>query len=330
MDTTSWMRQIRDNKWLRQIVMPGSHDAGVYGTAQTITRGVPGFVSKPTNSIVCQHSDFGRQALAGSRFFDCRVFLRKTTDATGAKVYEQKLGHFFKEKVVGSKQPTMGGYGGALTAIVGQALDFVISKPSEFIILRFSHTYHPTECINAIQQVIASNPAYANAVYKLTGNIATKTIGELRGKVIMIFDEKFNHHITPTQGIHRFKKFSADADQIDGLATCGAFASSSDMSKVHAETIRAVEKHRTEHQGTPGHLHFVYWQQTGGDVFKNTTAPKKEGKQWSGGAHTVMGDFLYELWQQSTENVKPANVISHDFVTADTCSKIISLNPECH
>jgi len=193
------MRQISDTKWLRQIVMPGSHDAGVYGTAQTITRGVPGFVKNPTNSIVCQHSDFGRQAMAGSRFFDCRVFLRKTTDATGAKVYEQKLGHFFKEKVPLSKQPAMGGYGGALTAIVGQALDFVIANPSEFIILRFSHTYHPTECVNAIQQVIASNPAYPGALYTQTGNIATKTIGSLRKKVIMVFDEKFNHHITPGQ-----------------------------------------------------------------------------------------------------------------------------------
>jgi hypothetical protein len=325
------MRQIPDTKWLRQIVLPGSHDAGVYGTAQTITRGVPGFLSNPKNSIVCQHSDFGRQAMAGSRFFDCRVFLRKTTDAaTGAKVTEQKLGHFFKEKVPLSKQPAMGGYGGALTAVVGQALDFVIANPSEFIILRFSHTYHPTECVNAIRHVIAGNPAYPGALYTQTGNIATKTIGSLRGRVIMVFDEKFNHHITPGQGIHRFKKFSADAEHIDGLATCGAFASSSDISKVHADTLRAVAKHRTDHLGTPGHLHFIYWQQTGGDVYKNTTAPTKEGKQWSGGAHSVLGDFLHELWLQSTEAVKPANVISHDFVTADTCSKIIRLNPECH
>jgi hypothetical protein len=323
------MRQIPDNKWLRQIVIPGSHDAGVYGTAQTITRGIPGFVSKPQNSIVCQHSDFGMQAMAGSRFFDCRVFMRKTRDATGAKVYEQKLGHFFKEKVVKSKQPAMGGYGGALTAIVGQALDFVIANTSEFIILRFSHTYHPTECVNAIQQVIASKPAYAGAVYKQTGNIATKTIGSLRGKVIMVFDEKFNHHITPTQGIHRFKKFSAGATHIDGLSTCGVFASTGSVSKVHAESIKGVEKHVRDHAGTPGHLHFIYWQQTGGDVYKNTTAPKKAGKDWSGGAHTNLGDFLYELWQQSTENVKPANVISHDFVSADTCGRIIRLNPEC-
>jgi hypothetical protein len=328
--TTDWMRQIPDTKWLRQIVMPGSHDAGVYGTAQTSTRGVPGFVSNPTRQIVCQHSDFGRQALAGSRFFDCRVFLKKTRDATGAKTYEQRLGHFFKEKVPLSKQPTAGGYGGALTAIVSQALDFVIANPSEFIILRFSHTYHPAECINAIKEVIASNPAYPGVVYKQTGNIATKTIGSLRKKVIMVFDEKFNHNITPGEGIHRFKKFSADADYIDGLSTCGNFASTSDVKKVHTESMKGVEKHVKEHVGKAGHLHFIYWQQTGGDVYKTTTAPKKDGQEWTGGAHSNMGDCLYELWQQTTVNVKPANVISHDFVSAETCEKIIRLNPECH
>ena len=36
--SSNLMRQLPDTKWLRQIVMPGSHDAGVYGTAQTVIR----------------------------------------------------------------------------------------------------------------------------------------------------------------------------------------------------------------------------------------------------------------------------------------------------
>jgi hypothetical protein len=53
MNTKSWMRDLDGAKLLRQIVMPGSHDAGVYGTAQTILRTsafqifrLPGFFSK--------------------------------------------------------------------------------------------------------------------------------------------------------------------------------------------------------------------------------------------------------------------------------------------
>src|SRR5437870_689925 len=139
------MKQLSDKSLLRQIVMPGSHDAGVYGTVQTIVR-AKAFV-KPEYTV-CQHSDFSRQALEGSRFFDCRVFLReipKNERKSPDEKYENRLGHFAKEKVKGSSQPTLGGYGGALGALLGQALDYVIAHNTEVIFLRFSHTYHPTE-----------------------------------------------------------------------------------------------------------------------------------------------------------------------------------------
>jgi hypothetical protein len=323
MSTVTWMRDLNDNKLLRQIVMPGSHDAGVYGTVQTIIR--TSLLVKASYTV-CQHSDFFKQALCGSRFFDCRVFLRKTPVGT-----ENRLGHFAMEKVPKSNRPALGGYGGALDAILLQALEFVLSNPSEFIILRFSHTYHPTECINQIKQVIKSQPRFNNAVYKLTGNIAVKRIGELRGKLIMVFDEKFNHHITPTEGIHRFMKYKDGLSHIDGLATCGTFAQSMKMGDVHKAAVGAVNKH-VQHPGDPGvgHLHFVYWQQTAGafgekDVFKTTSAPS-QGAAWSGGAHANLGAFMDELKKMDTKGRMPANVISHDFVTAETCSKIIGLN----
>lgn len=335
MSTATWMRQLNDKLWLRQIVMPGSHDAGVYGTNQTIVK--MSALVKPEYTV-CQHSDFFKQALAGSRFFDCRVFLRKLPQAEqkpGGPKYENKLGHFAKEKVKGSKEPTLGGYGGALVAVLCQALEFVNSNNSEFIILRFSHTYHPDQCVEEIKKIVNSKPEYSKAVYKTAGNLAIKPISELRGHVIMVFDEKFTHHITPTEGIHRFKKFSEGASKIDGLATCGTFSSSMKMAKVHEGSKEAIEKH-FKHPGSPdvGHLHFVYWQQTAGifgekDVYKTTTSAKKEGQAWTGGAHANLNDFMTEVqdaWKK--EKKLPVNVISHDFVTAETCEKIIKLNPD--
>jgi hypothetical protein len=332
------MRNLPDTKWLRQIVMPGSHDAGVYGTAQVILR-ADALVKR--SYTVCQHSDFAHQALAGSRFFDCRVFFKKIPRdqrVSPDKKYENVLGHFAREKgLIGkSKQPTLGGYGGALYAVLGQAFDFVLGNPSEFVILRFSHTYHPTECVNEIKQILANEPTYAAAVYKQPGNIAAKPLGTLRGKVIMVFDEQFNHHITPAEGIHRFKKYSEGLSHIDGLSTCGTFSSSMSMSKVHEGAIGAADKHLT-HPGDPGtaHLHFVYWQQTAGtfgekDVFRTTITARGQAP-WSGGAHANLDAFTAELGQKrgSPSGKVPANVISHDFVTAETCKKIIRLNPEC-
>jgi hypothetical protein len=231
-----------------------------------------------------------------------------------------------------SEEAAIGGYGGSLSAVVRQALDFVTANTSEFVILRFSHTYHPNECMQEIKQIIA-RPGYSNHVYKSSGNIAMKRIGELRGKVIMVFDEKFNHHITPAEGILRFSKFKEGTSNIDGLSTCGVFASSRDLAEVYAGTMKGVENHLRNHPGeSAGHLHFVYWQQTAGilgekDVFKTTTAPREPGKQWRGGAHSNLGDLLSQLKARRDQAGRlPVNVVSHDFVTAETCEKIIRLN----
>jgi hypothetical protein len=95
----------------------------------------------------------------------------------------------------------------------------------------------------------------------------------------------------------------------------------------------AAEKH-LGHPADPGHLHFVYWQQTAKvigekNVLTTTTTPKKEGKAWTGGAHANLADFMDELQEMRKSEAKlPVNVISHDFVTSETCEKVIRLNPE--
>jgi hypothetical protein len=341
MNTAHWMRNLNDNKLLRQIVMPGSHDAGVYGTSQTILRSTALGVKK--QYVVCQHSDFGLQAMSGSRFFDCRVFFRKIPrDERQApdQKYENLLGHFGIERVkLGklklSQEPALGGYGGSLSAILSQAFDFVIGNTSEFVILRFSHTYHPTECIQEIKRILDSKPVYKNHAYKNNGNIAMKRVGELRGKVIMVFDEKFNQHITPGEGILRFSKFSVGKANIDGLSTCGEFARDKELAKVYAGAMRGVREHLDNHPGDgAGHLHFVYWQQTASavgekDVFKTTVAPKVPGQQWSGGAQSNLGDLIAQFAAQRDQahGRMPVNVVSHDFVTSETCEKVIRLNP---
>src|SRR5262245_55557960 len=190
----------------------------------------------------------------------------------------------------------------------------------------------PPNGVAQVKNLIASQPRYANAVYKKSGNLAATAIGELRGKVAMVFDEQFHHHITPTEGILRFKKYSDGLSHIDGLSTCGEFARSMSMSDVHKGAEKGIDKHLT-HPGDPStaHLHFVYWQQTAGilgekDVYR-TTSQAKGTKAWTGGAHANLQDFVGELAQTRSTNGKlPANVISHDFVTAETCARIIALN----
>ena len=74
----------------------------------------------------------------------------------------------------------------------------------------------------------------------------------------------------------------------------------------------ACEAHQT-HVGN--HLLWVYWQETGGDVLKNTTATQ--------GMHARLDQFLFDI--KDKKSPKP-NVIGHDFVSETTCSKIAKMN----
>lgn len=349
MSNENWLSQVDGSKHLYELTIPGSHDAGVYrdvatigGTAITmkdVSVKTP-FVS--SGQVRCQSLSIYNQAVAGSRFFDCRVYLRSfplKKYENGKLVKQQKvptLGHFFKD----TKEGMGGGYGGSLATVINDSLSFVRSHTTEFIILRFSHTQCPEEVANMLEQIYDSN---GNDQYIFTGdvNIAQARLANLRGRVVMVFDSKFNKQRLQTyqvkktlqkfrsvehkqgrglaaKGMHLFTKYSEGKPAGNCLCTCGSFASSDKMSKVYEKSIDAVKKHR-DHGGNPSdHLCFVYWQLTGGTVETNTRAAT--------GPHARLQDFIYDC-VKSCGNALP-NVISHDFVERDTCTPIIRLNTD--
>jgi hypothetical protein len=97
------------------------------------------------------------------------------------------------------------------------------------------------------------------------GNLAALPIKSLRKKVIMVFDEKaFPAHITPGEGIHRFKKHPASgvAKLPSGLCTCGEFSASAifgkmSMSAVRKQAGRQPCRHKTWQHGTAPALHLL-------------------------------------------------------------------------
>src|SRR3954466_4801547 len=91
---TNWLSYIKDNnRKLVDFVIPGSHDAGVWNEA--IGDGDKKMMKK-NRLAVCQNDTFFEQAKCGSRFFDCRVFVRKkTAKRRGDDLL--RLGHFAME-----------------------------------------------------------------------------------------------------------------------------------------------------------------------------------------------------------------------------------------
>ena len=66
----NWMRGLKNDRKLKELCLPGSHDAGVYKDKQA---GI-----KPGSSTRTQYSPIYNQAMHGSRVFDVRCFLRTT------------------------------------------------------------------------------------------------------------------------------------------------------------------------------------------------------------------------------------------------------------
>jgi hypothetical protein len=385
------MSAIPSNTAVWDLVMPGSHDAGVATTNVELNYGVK------ESWAICQHGEILDQANAGSRFFDCRVFCQAiapelqqqykdklaqkerdlltanplTLNSARLAAFRDSLpqhppkqfrfGHFFKERAGDPSKHggTLGAYGGSLKASIQGAIRFLHANPSEFLIMRFSHSGWPEQLPVVMKYwyekynganydpnwgVTHYKGNWANYIYRSPANIATETVGNLRGKLIMVFDGKHTG-LDPTLGLHRFSKF----EELDGggvpargLTTCGTYANSKKIQVVVNEALSAAGRHASHNHD---HLHFVYYQQTvpmksvkHKTLEANTTKKKTLGllgdtgvvEPYTGGAHVNLPHFLKDLVDYCNTLKVPishlVNVISHDFVDPNTCKQIIGLN----
>jgi hypothetical protein len=194
LNVTYW--DLGENKQLNEIVMVGSHDAGISGDA--------------ADNVKTQDLNIFDQAEAGVRYFDLRVAaFAGPTLPSGLKTAELKSYHAggglktsaTKERLVSDvgrqeeiKQTKFrlgaGGWYGdvglGLTAMLAQARRFVQANTTEFLILRFDKCSNWALIAEACQNVLGAN---RDCRYTDEGNLNTKTLRDLRGKVIVLFME---------------------------------------------------------------------------------------------------------------------------------------------
>jgi hypothetical protein len=329
-DMSLWSVSLRGDTQLKDITMPGSHDAGIY--PGDVSQTGPGSISLKRS--LTQSGSIYEQCMAGSRFFDVRF----KEESGAVRAYHQTAG--------------MGALGGTDDKILADVAKFLSSRGSEFVILRISHTKEST----GILQKILSSPL-ASKLYKGSGNIALTPISALRGKAICIFDsDDFSAaSLTQTAGFHPFAKYSGGGGVV-GLQTCGKYANDNSIRNVISSQLGHTHQHKDHPRD---HLFVLYWTQTGGYVEDNTRKPVNEAKalekhRATGGAHHNM-DYMLSMLQgggskygetftytkgawtkKQTITVQPTtwqdrrdhfpNVIMYDFVNAETSNKIVTLN----
>ncbi|WP_413667444.1 phosphatidylinositol-specific phospholipase C domain-containing protein [Mucilaginibacter sp. Mucisp86] len=177
----SWMEDTlfpaKGNLTLKDIVIPGAHDAGM--SALNGTGGIHGSSINPCNTLT-QKLNIGKQLNAGIRMFDLRVGAFKNA------IYIKHSSSDCMADAMG------GGYGEQFKDILDSVKTFLNRHEKEFIIITFSH-FCPKE---------ASADHVADTIFSVLGkgmiyNNQSKSIGDIKlndlaGKVIITFEQYAN------------------------------------------------------------------------------------------------------------------------------------------
>lgn len=284
------------NKQLNQIVIPGAHDAGIYGDGK--------------GNVITQSLDIAGQANAGVRFFDMRIATVKRSDGS----YEQKSYHLAKgvidNKHKGAKPgeaPShqnvghLGGWGqDTLTDMLTQAKSYVAAHPSEFLILKFSKCYNLKDVVDSCVRVLGDTQFNHNSSGGAAINLNTRLVGSLAGKVITLFDPKEMEKLGFVVRGQIYSGCLAYGELFDketggsrlyerefhGLQYFGKFSSTDDIKKNTKKQKAQMGLGTACHRDAMG---MMYWTTTG--LLANIKA--RNDKMWTG----VNVQALRDVWE---------------------------------
>lgn len=360
---------------LRDLVFAGSHDAA-------ITEG--------GENARTQKMEIGDQARAGVRLFDLRIKavaagkhtinvgnFRGSTTNVEFRAYH---GHGFKGSVSKKKLTWVnmpGGVGGfqrdikvkklrggvwgqELSGILDQAGDFVDKNPDEFLILKFDKCHNWGLIANACMRLLGD---YIYTAPRGSACLNTKTLRNLKGKVICVFSEKGAKELNgsaPDEGVLYFRNLNGADDvksystNFDGLQYFGkggtsllkgSFKGYSGKVKLNvkkqSKLMDLMASANSRLAFSSDVLGMMYWTSTG--VFENIEARNdlmwskggmvKMRDLWLGGLHASIkarcdADRIKATHYSSGSRLKAfiPNIVMVDFADADKCEAIFDLN----
>ncbi|OGT65960.1 MAG: hypothetical protein A3J38_10280 [Gammaproteobacteria bacterium RIFCSPHIGHO2_12_FULL_45_9] len=242
MRTANWMGRPElglDHKELNAIIMPGSHDAGLYlisASGSLMAKAV-----KP-DVFITQDLNIWDQLRAGSRFFDLRV----AEFGTGILSSELRLVHAFEPPLMrGSGY--FGKFGERIEAVLYQVRQFMESEEAktggvnkEVVILRFAHLTEPVR--KKLIPLISDFLQYAHREEHYTSwmgreqptqykpymqrdlrfcspepvNLAECQISALQGKVLVVIEglTAYEEAMLAPKGIFVYEKYTAETPAV--------------------------------------------------------------------------------------------------------------------
>lgn len=339
----SYLAAFPDTSRLCDIIIPGSHDAGIHTNAVA--------------NVQTQDVGIGKQAEYGCRFFDLRIGYHKTKAGkivpeayhADRKLVTKKTDHMNISKVGG-------GWGDSLDNMLTEAAAFVKQNKTEFLILKFSKCLRWSDVARSCADTLKREGVHFKPGKKAGSNLNVEPIGHLRGTVITIFDdtEEARDSLKPdfdidkgTDGILLCRGlFSKDANRrkpydsaYAGLQYFGKFSNSPDASKVAKGQAARLEDGSRMHTDVLG---MMYWTATGltGSIQKRDAKmwadPKELKGVWRYGLKASIdaqlgsdGKLLFGPGKLNPAGLLKTfmpNIVMMDFVSKERCDTVLKLN----
>jgi hypothetical protein len=295
-DTANWMQGLSASTNLDQIMMPGSHDAGMselHHCAPPIGAG---------GIIQTQSSSVEQQLLNGSRYFDIRV-----------DYDHNELVTYHRTNIAGVG---WGCNGQSLTSVLDQIKAFLSKHTGETVILKFSHIrnvsgHDPAVTKQKINGLLSNYSAeiYTNSTSRV--NLAKVTIGNVKGKMILVFD--YSEYIKPATGRFRYK----DGSSIISGSNLTVYDKYSDTSDYNTMKTDQLQKWQSYGGLGTGHLFLLSWTLT-------TANPAYPISSLATEANSKLPDVLYD---QIVSKSKPnPNIVYIDYMDCSSAKYIIQYN----
>jgi 1-phosphatidylinositol phosphodiesterase len=307
-ETETWMGLLDGNTTLNNVIMPGSHDAGM---SSLINCDVGAGFNK--GMVKTQELSVFGQLKAGSRYFDIRV------DYDHNRLYTYH------------RTGDSGCNGQTLEEVMNDATNFIETYPSETFILKFSHIRtnrgKAADIKGKIEKMV-SEEKYKKFLFtdsnKLV-NLAKVPLQLLRGKIVLVFD--YSGYINEKDGRFRYHDgFAVDDSEtkvthFDGyqpnLTVCDCYSGTTNFSKMEEDQLDKLKMY-----GGWGkeYLYLLSWTLTPGfGTFFGGSIELLAAE-----ANSALPDALQN--KIMVPGMPAPNIVYIDYVNANTCRKIIEYN----
>ncbi len=248
---SNWMQQLPDSRTLKDTLLIGAHDAGINQQDDVSC-------DAPSGLTMTQAWNLLNQLHHGVRYFDIRL-----EGWSDGKMYPY-------HKIWGFGCTSRKSFESSLESM----LNFIKQHPSEAVFLKLSHTSADIDKVVSMLDQLTASADNEKYIYKSDMDLfdwSGKTIGELRGKIILLLDCEYAKFFNPEKGYFGFSlpdNNTCSPDDGDKVVY-DKYTNTKNFDLMYQDQLNKLTTHSSDKKA----LFLLSWTLTGGDVIAHVPRP---------------------------------------------------------